>query len=149
MRGYRKMSASADPLAIARLNEELTTIDLGLEAADVPRSVFQGRRDEVELATRQFLLWTCGGVPLSTAILEGIATGERVTATIPGAWIRKLRDAGYLVDGVVSRIRFAVFVARRFYVGVRQLMRMTTERGASSPAATYAQFADLGPSNLP
>lgn len=150
LRGHRALQASSDPWSIPKLNEQLTALDLRISAGDYSRRVFEGPRDEVEIAARQVLLSSTVGGPLSAAILESLGEkGRASVAPIPGEWVAHLRSAGFRVSRVRSGALFAEFVLKRFLGGLGQIAAALRQPAEPSADLRFAHFVDIRPDNLP
>ena len=112
--------------------------------------MFEGSRDEVEIAARQVLISSFVGSPLSSALLESLGD-DRVSAAapIPGVWVSHIRRSGFRVSRLRSTLLFAIFVAKRFRVGLGQMAAIGRRAPDSSGAVPYAHFFDIGAENLP
>ena len=146
------LQKAPDPWSLARLNTELTALDLGIVRSDYSRVMFEGPRSEVEIAARQVLLAASAGERLNAAILESMGSdGRPVAAPIPRQWVNHLRRSGLSVSRQRCVALFALMVARRFRGGLGQILaviRQVPDSGVK-PGVPHAHFVDVQADNLP
>lgn len=139
---------------LAKLNAELTVLDLGTRASDYSRRMFDGPRDEVEIAARQVLLAAIAGERLNAAILEAWGRGDNgeVRAPIPALWVEHLLRSGVRVSRLRSAFRFGALIGRRFRGGLGQILailRQPRDPQSAGGGIAIAHFVDIAEPSLP
>jgi polysaccharide biosynthesis PFTS motif protein len=154
MRGCRRLRASDRPGRVAALKEALTVTPLGAGGRCESVLLFGAAAADAENVTRQYLLARVAGWSLNRVLLAALADpGTRVVHPLPSAWRNVLREHGFEVAELRSRILWIGYLAMLLAFGAFSVARRVAESAARAPArpppGKYVFFHGLSRGNLP
>lgn len=125
MRGYRHLKKNGEINKIRKIQEILTSLNLGISKKNYSKYIVGENFDYIEIALRQYLLVRIGGIKLNKSLLcaLGVPAGK-VIHPLPKIWREVLKDNGFFVDDFKSSLLWSLYNFALFVYGIVTILKI-------------------------